>query len=1168
MQTDKRAPGVPCFLTHPFLITVFALTAMAVLASAPAGFAQVDQGTISGYVTDSSGAVVPKATVEIVNVDTGLKLQTTTDAQGVYISPPLKVGHYDITASAVGFASSTVRGTEVQVNQKQAVNIALRVGTSTQTVQVSAENIPLLETQDASVAQEVSSKTVNDTPLNGRNYVWIAQLTAGVAPATDARGQVNGDFDANGQRPEQNNFILDGVDNNSSSADLLSSTSYSVKPPPDALAEFKIQTISYDAQLGHSAGAVINAAIKSGTNALHGDLWEYLRNDALDARQFNATTIPEYRQNQFGATIGGRIIRDHLFFFGDSEANRIVYGSPVFATVPTAAMRTGDFSELLNPALTGQPQPILLYQPGSGGSTPLTCNGQQNVLCANQISSVAQHILNLYPAPNTNGSLVYNNYAQNFNAIDNTIQWDGKIDWNISQKDQAFARMSYSNDRGVIPPPLGPILDGGGFGGDNLAAKVENVALSETHIFSPHWSNEFRVGENLMVIEHTQFNKSTDVSQQLGLGGIPYGPSNGGLPGVGISGISSFGSPGFYPALQHDNTFQILDNVNRVAGNQSIRAGVDFERVRFSYLEVGAPRGGYSYSGLYTSKPGTSFTGWGVADFLTDYQNAADLSQLSNVDHLHWYMAGYVQDDWTVSPRLTLNLGVRYDYYQPYMEIRDRQSNFVPLSMGLGTGSGVFLLPDKYQNLTLASSFYSIAAQDNIAIQCTSNRALSTASKDDFSPRIGIAYHPLRDLVLRSGLGIFYGGLEDIGGTLGQQYPFESTSSYLAPSCPVGGPCQTDGITLPVGFSNLAGPGPQSPVSYPGLVGRPLHYRDSYSEQWNLSTQYAFTPSMGLTMDYVGGAGRHQQTFGGLNSPAALAFPGTNMQPYTAFPLLGGAWFDTYEGKSSYNSLQAALEKRMSANLSFLATYTYAHSLDTGSSQLGQAPFRNIVLIPLNDEMANSNFDLRQRVSFNGNYTLPFGRGRLYLNQNRMADYVAGGWSAALTFAAQTGNPISISPNITTAAGGGAYAFKVGDPFKAGGTPNATNPGITCASRVRTLTHWFNPCAFANPIPGNQITGLVTTEAQAVSYLGPTRYQTFGPGFNNTNLSVFKNFVTVREEYLQFRADIFNVWNTPAYGDPSDSSINSISGYILGARSLGAYTPDARFIQFALKYYF
>ena len=1145
-----------------FLVTV--------LASAPT-FAQVDQGTITGVITDSSGAVIPNASVNIVDTDTGLSLHAITDPSGVYTFPPLKVGHYDVNASAPGFASSTVKGLIVQVNQRQAVNFSLKVGTSTQAVEVSATDLPLLQTQEASNAQAISSNVINETPLNGRNYVFIAHLTAGVTPATSSgsRGQANGDFDANGQRPEQNNFILDGVDNNNSSIDLLNSTSYSVKPPPDALSEFKIVTISYDAQLGHSAGAIINAAIKSGTNSLHGDIWEYFRNDALNARQFNALTIPEYRQNQFGATIGGPIIKNRLFFFADAEANRIISGNPVYTTVPTAAMRIGDFSELLNPALTGQPQPILLYQPGGGGSALLACDGHQNVLCPNQISSVAQKILSMYPVANTNNGDTYNNYTTNLNTTDNTAQGDGKVDWNISEKNQAFARMSYSNDRELIPPPLGPVLDGGGFGtSGNLSSKVENIALSETHIFSRTLFNEFRLGENLVVIKHLQAGANANLSSVLGVGGIPFTPNNGGLPNVQVQGIATVGSAQYYPALQHDNTFQLLDNVNKIAGNHSLRFGVAFERVRYSFLEVGTPHGGYVYSGLFTSQPGTNYTGYGVADFLTDYQDSASLSALGNVDHLRWYGAGYVQDDWIVTPRITMNLGLRYDYYQPYVEIRDHQANFVPSAIGLGTGAGVFLLPESTKNIPLASTFYSIAQQNNIAIQYTNNRSLASSSKTDFSPRIGVAFRATDKLVVRAGFGMFYGGLESNGASLGQQYPFESTSSYLAPSCLPGSPCQTDGITLPTGFANLGGPTPQSPVSLPSLYGLPLHYRDSYSEQWNLMTQYALTNNLGLTIGYVGSVGRHLQAFTFPNSPAALAFPGTNVQPFSAFPLLGFAGLDTFEGISSYNSLQTSLQKRLASGMTFLGTYTYAHSLDTGDSYLGGTAYRNTVLIPLRKEYANSDFDTRHRVTFNGSYEFPAGRGHRYLNEGGLSDGVLGGWSAALTFAAQTGNPISIVPNITTAAGGTAFAFKVGDPFKAGGQPNATNSGITCPAKVRTLTHWFNPCAFANPLPGNQISGLVTTTADAIRYLGPPELQTFGPGFTNTNLSIFKNFTTSREQHVEFRADIFNIFNTPAYGNPTDTSINTVSGYISNARSLGAYTPDARFFQLSLKYYF
>jgi len=1135
--------------------------------------AQVDQGTITGVVSDVQGAALPSAKVSLTDVDTGLQFATATNADGVYIFPPVKAGHYNVTASAPNFASYTVESVVVQVDQRQTINFRLKVGAVAEAIKVSANDEPLLQTQDASNAQAFSAEVINQTPLNGRNYVFIAQFAAGAPPTADGRGGANGDFNANGQRPEQNNFILDGVDNNSSSADILNSTSYSVKPPPDALSEFKVQTISYDAQLGHSAGAVINAAIKSGTNAFHGNLWEYLRNDAFDAGQFNTNANLEYRQNQFGATIGGPIVHNHLFFFADAEANRIVYGSPVFATVPTAAMRSGDFSELLNTSLTGQLQPITLYAPGSSGVTTQSCNGKLNVLCLGQISPVAQRLLSLYPLPNTNGGKVYNNYEQSANAVDNTAQWDGRVDWNVNEKDRAFARMSYSNDLGSIPPPLGPILDGGNFGGDNLAAKVEGIAVSGTHIFNPRFVNEFRIGENLMVIEHTQFSRSQDLSTRLGLGGIPFGPNNGGLPGVGIGGINGFGSPFFYPALQHDNTFQLLDNVTRIVRNHSLRMGADFQRVRFSYLEQPAPRGGYTYSGTYTGQPGVNYTGYGVADFLADYQNSAFLSELSNVDQVHWYLAGYFQDDWIVNRRIALNLGLRYDYFQPYASLRDQQSNFVPLSLGVGTGRGVFLLPSKWSSLALDSSFLTIASQNNFPIEYTANRALSTASKTNFSPRIGLSFRATDRLVVRAGFGMFYGGLENVGSTLGTSYPFAATLGYLPTSgCSLGGSCPTNGITLPIGFSNVPRPGPSSPVSFPILAGRPLHYHDGYSEEWNLTTQYAITKTLGLTVGYVGALGRHMQDDVNLNSPAALAFPGTNMQPYSPFPLLGGAFFDNYAGESAYHALQASVEKRFSSGLDFLSSYTWGHSVDNGppslSSLLGVAEWRNPVLIPLKYEFADSPSDVRQRVTFIGAYQLPFGTNRRYLSQNKVLDQFVGRWSIALTFAAQTGSPITISPNSLTAAGGAANAIRIGDPFKGGGQPNSTNPNITCPAKVRTVTHWYNPCAFANPLPGASVTGLITDTATAIKYLGPPRDQIDGPGFNNTNISIFKNFSTLSEQYLQFRVDVFNVFNTPAYANPADVSINSNSGYILTTRSLGAYTPDSRFFQFALKYYF
>ena len=354
---------------------------------------QADQGAITGYIKDTSGAAIPNADVTVTNLETGLALQAKANGAGVYVVAPVKIGNYKVSATAPGFQTVADNNVRVDIQTRIAVNLTLKPGAVSETVTVTTA-APLLQTGDGSVQQVISASTIDSTPLNGRNFVYIAQLTAGVAPPFgNTRGSGSGDFVANGQRAEQNNFILDGVDNNTNLVDFLNGQSYVIRPPPDALAEFAIQTSSFSAEFGHSAGAVVNASIKSGTNQIHGSLWEYFRNTDLDAKNWNALTIPPYHENQFGGTLGFPFLRNRLFYFGDVEANRIAYGNPGTYTVPTPLMRQGNFTELLNPTLNGSS--VQLYQPNSGGTTPLSCNGQNNVMCPSQIDSVAKNILNL-----------------------------------------------------------------------------------------------------------------------------------------------------------------------------------------------------------------------------------------------------------------------------------------------------------------------------------------------------------------------------------------------------------------------------------------------------------------------------------------------------------------------------------------------------------------------------------------------------------------------------------------------------------------------------------------------------------------------------------------------------------------------------------------------------
>ncbi len=1167
--------------------------------------AQADAGSITGFVQDQTGAVIPNAQVTLINTDTGLTLKAQSDASGSYVFSPVKIGHYKVSASAAGFSSTTQEGIELHVQDRLEANLKLSLGASTETVEVNTAP-PLLQTEDGSSGQVLESKTINDTPLNGRNWVFIAQLTAGVAPANGARGQKGGDFDANGQRAEQNNYIMDGVDNNVNVVDFFNGASYVVRPPPDALAEFKVQTGAYNSEFGHSAGAVVNASIKSGTNNIHGSLWEYIRNDAFDVREFFQGTSPiaEYRQNQFGATLGLPVIKDKLFFFGDLEANRIVFGETHSGlSVPTALMRTGNFSELLNKNLVNG-NTVQLYAPSqtAAGTVPVT-NNRLDLQPGVTLDPVALKILSLFPSPNIGvPGQTYNNYTAQDNTLDNTFQWDTRADWNVTAKDQVFGRYSYTHEPATHPAPFGPILDGGGFGDTGQVVQLgENFAGGETHVFTSTLTNEFRVGYNYEHTDGLQFNANNpSAATGLGLGGIPYAPTEGGLPAFNVGGLSFFGSPTFYATNEYENVYQILDNVTKVVGNHTLKGGVDFQRIRFTTSQPTQPRGTYNFTGLYTAQVNasgstTANTGYGVADFLTNNMNSSAVSNIFNTDDVRFNRAGYFQDDWKASQHLTLNFGMRYDYSTPYLERHDNQAAFIPTSAPTaGASTAEYLLPSSKEGLTLPTAFTRLLALDNIAIKYTNNRYLIKPQKTNFAPRMGFAYKVNEKTVLHGGYGIFFGGLESTGyyPNLGENFPFEFDSNFSAGTCTPGS-CINNGFTLETGFTNAIAAGLLNSISKPSLRGSEPNVRTPYSEQYNMTVEYGINNTMTTSVGYVGSVSRHLIAFPNPNGQVALApssfggytdSAGDNINPLQPYPHFGGVSFTAYDGVSNYNSLQTKIEKRTSRGLSFLATYTYSHSLDDAPTPLGSTGdggYRSLNILGIGRDYASSPFDVRHRVTLNGNYELPIGKGRQFLHNTGLFDYVIGGYSTSLTFRAQTGEPFTVGTNsISSPSGSGVNAIRIGDPFAAGGTPNPTNPGITCPAKVRTIQNWFNPCAFANPAPSNitytnqvypnspsgQLIPNTVTGAAALAYVGGPRNQAYVPGYDRVDMSLFKNFHTFREQAFQFRADIFNLLNTPAYGGPSNTGISSNGGQITGSRYFQANTPDSRFFQFSLKY--
>jgi hypothetical protein len=1190
-------------------LSVLVLALLCGLVRAAVG--QADQGAITGVIQDPSGAAIVRASVTLANLDTGQVLKTTSNGSGLYFFPPVKIGNYSVTASAQGFGTTTMTGLKLGMQQQLNVVVTLKPGSGSETIAATA-NAPLLQTQESSTGQATGAQSINRVPLSGGNWVYIAQLAAGAAPPQGTHGAGTGDFNSNGQRAEQNNYMLNGVDNNNHLVDFPTGASFVAQPPSEGLAEFKVQSGDYSAEFGHSAGAVINASLKSGTNNIHGSAWEFLRNTRFDAKDWNARSVPPYHENQFGATLGVPLLRNKLFFFGDAQANRVAYKGIIIATVPSLLERTGDFSELYNPSLTGASGPIQLYhQSSTAPPQPFANNNLATGIPGVAPNPTALSILNLLPKPNTNGGLLYNNYLFSSAATDDTTQWDTRLDWNIGAKDTAYSSFSYWHEPSYQAPTFGALLGGG-----NISTNLSgSYMLSEAHAFTQTLTNEFRVGFNYIHAQRLQFYATdTGYAASLGFGGIPAGNLNGGLPQVtfngGILNLANFGGGGYSPSNEKENVYQIIDNVTKIVGNHALKAGGIVLSMRFSTLQPVASRGNYSYTGEYTSNLNAPNTGFSAADFLLDSQNSATLSSESVSGDARWYDAAYMQDDWRITKNITINAGLRWEYFQPYKDVGAYQASYYltgPSSLnpatGVGSGSAALEFPAKIKSYTqaifaqTANAFPNLLAADNIALQYDSNPHLVTSQKTNFGPRLGIAYSPDGKTSIRAGYGLFYGGLENAGylPNLGQNYPFQFDSTFPSGNCSATS-CPTDGITLANGFSTILAHGLDGDVADLALRGTPASVTTPYTEDYNLSIQRSLTKGISVTVSYVGDGSHHLGSLTDPNSPLALENPSNSTQRARPLPDFGGTEFTNHIASSNYNGLQAKLEKHYAQGSSLLATYTWSHSLDDAPALMisgADAGYKQTNLVPFKADYSNSTFDTRQRFTFNALYDLPFGTGRRFLNRKGVLDGVAGGWSANLTFAAQTGNPFSVTPTaISAASGGKAEAVKIKDPSATGGTFTSPNPGIqvACAAQTRTRSHWYNPCSFENPWnpndwihePSHYIpTGTsdphyaaatqpiyVTNPAAALGFLGGRRNDVYGPGYERINMSVFKEFAIYREQTLQLRADIFNLFNTPSLGQPSDMTIDSTGGTITGPRSFQKLTPDARFIQLSLKYAF
>ncbi len=1262
------------------------LTVAAIFFACPyAMHAQVDQGSITGVVKDSTGGAIPGAKVILTNTDQGITLETKSGSSGIYTFSPVRIGHYTVTVANPGFATTTQQALTVAVGQELQADVTLQVGNAGEQVTVSAAP-PQLQTDESSVGQVVDEHATEALPLNGRNFTFLAQLSAGVNTSqADTRGNAaSGAFTANGLQSAQNNYLLDGIDNNSNAADFLNGTNYVILPPVDAIAEFKVQTADFSAELGRSAGAVLNATIKSGTNQFHGAVWEFFRNDKLDAADWFEANAGikkgELRQNQFGGSIGGPIKRDKLFFFGDYEGLRRVQGTVLTGTVPTASERNSGYSNLsdlitgqgggnptndridalgrripfgaiLDPATTravtsGVVDPVSGRQAAQTGyvrdpintncpaSSSTFDNCTLNQIPANRLDPNAVKLLNLYPSPTTGGFT--SNFTNSPSLYEHRNAFDTRIDYNINAANQIFGRYSFVDDPDYIPGIFGGVADGGGFQQGTQTARSEQAVLAYTHVFNGSTVNVARIGANHL--HTTRFGpdgNAAGIPAQFGIQGVPQVAENGGLPQISIAGLSTLGSNDFLPSDEVSQTLQVVDDFTKVYGKNSFKTGFEYQDVHFNTLQPAFSRGDIAFNGNFFGVPGQPGDQTGRAQLLViptaatvpggvSYIGGSNQVQASNISKAYdkrSYFAGYLQDDVKLTPKLTMNAGLRYDYFSPIAETNGAQANFIqsggplnrPTFLIPASGKAIRALSSTANNPTLAGNgFTDLLAKDGISLLSTDayGQGLTQTSKNNFAPRFGVSYEATSRLVVRSGIGYFFNAFENagFGPNIGRNYPFaysfnfQGNGSDSAPFAAGGNP---------YGTCTSAGPGGSATIesglacasftplavnaSGIGLQGLQFNFKTPSTISSNVSLQYGLTRNMSASVAYVYTHATHLQVDIGDNRPsqlvpantalvrnAAQPVSATNMN-YVPFPDFGqGSSYQQNLGSSVYNGLQTKLEQRLSNGAFFLATYTYSKTLtdavdllNGGSTGGYRAPF--VPGLGTAFDWSLATFDIRNVFHLSGGYELPFGKGKQYMaNASRLEDAVLGGYSMNFLVTLQGGQPITIPCPTATTSGTNCDAFLV-----AGQDPKLHITLPTVNGKL-TPTYFNNPAAFQQPCLLG-FNGPVAGSTQGCAplsgagALGGRPGTVPGPGFHRFDLSFFKNFDFTERYRLQFRSEFFNILNHPNFNAPgfggngvvaigNSLNFNSSTFGEIGSTRDAPYDP--RQIQFALKLYY
>jgi len=1054
----------------------------------PAAVAQSVSGTILGTVRDTSGAVISHAKVTVLNEGTGLTRTVNADNNGEYTAPSLPPGRYTVSSEMTGFKTLALSNIDVGVDQRVRIDMKLEVGAMTESVSITAET-PLLQTSSSELGTTVGDEQIEALPLNGRNFVSLTRTVPGVLrgiPGSNIDGagslawRASASFSANGQRTRDNNFMLDGVDNNETWLQTVV-----IFPSVDALDEFKLQTSTYSAEYGRSLGGVVNLQIKSGTNHLRGSAFEFHRNDAFDANNFfnnrAGRAKPDFKQNQFGGTLGGAVFKDKTFFFADYQGHRELLGHTFLSTVPSMAMRSGDFSELtraIYDPLTGQPFP--------GNSIP-----------GNRIDSVARNILTqLYPEPNTAGTRqangqTINNYLLNPIKERQDNQFDVKVDHTLAASNRFFTRYSFQKTHRLQPATLPHGDAGATFGAGDGNIKGQSLAFNDTQTLSGNWVNEFRFGWSSIKFLMTPIDYGTNPAAAVGIPGINLNQATSAMTQLTFQNIRNLGANGNQPLITNQNDFQIFDNVTWIKGKHTVKSGGSMTFRSREILNADTIVGAFSFNNNMTSNCAgqsagctvNSSTGFDVASFMLGLVNAKNrnLFDANTYTEKRPEYSLYVQDDFRATSRLTLNLGLRWDVYPPWIEIDDRQSNF-------DETTGRFV----------------VASDDAVIAGVKVGRYLQTYSKRDVGPRFGFAY----DLdgsgktLIRGGFGVFWNFTP--GGTSSskaQNPPFlQSTALTPTPTAYGGNLLLKDGLPPPPGVD------PNRPAAGNTRSIFDINFRDAYARQWNLNAQRSIASNYMVEVAYVGSQGRQMILKGDPNqAPPVVGVTDANVnRPYARIsPALRTIGQVQSKGTLDYHALLVKVQRRFANNFSFLNSYTYGKAIDLNSDNDGNVTLTNVYNPPYN--RGPSDYDITHTFSSSWIYELPWAREKLY-----------GGWQVSGIMLIRGGLPLT----VTTAAG-----------VQSTGTGN--RPNRVCDGNIsnRTIDRWFDTACF---VPTADITGTYGDSGRGVIR---------GPGSFNIDASLIKN-TKIGRYATEIRVEAFNLLNHPQFANPNTSIGNAAVGTI------------------------